>query len=309
MHEHATDGMDRYNLLLGYMAERAPGRPSSLPSPVKCYGFPEEAMAYYKNTGFLPGFVLEFTRLFSKLAYLGPLREYPSRSYLWTGERPVDVGWRGEQAVAALLAARAAGPKSGRGAGRSRRYKPIEESIAEWLKKMGLISSFTLNPIAENRKDYEVRVRRSPSSAEVLITDVGFGVSQVLPVLVLCYYVPPGSIILLEQPEIHLHPSVQAALADVFIDVVKERDVQIIVESHSEHLLRRLQRRIAEEKLSPEDTALYFCRMEDGTSQVELLQVDLFGNITNWPNDFFGDKMGDLAAMTEAAMQRQGALR
>ena len=55
-------------------------------------------------------------------------------------------------------------------------------------------------------------------SAEALITDVGFGVSQILPVLVLCYYVPEGSTIILEQPEIHLHPSVQAGLADVLID-------------------------------------------------------------------------------------------
>ena len=69
---------------------------------------------------------------------------------------------------------------------------------------------------------------------------MGIGVSQVLPVLVLCYYVPEGSTIILEQPELHLHPSVQAGLADVFIDVIKHRNVQILLESHSEHLLRRL---------------------------------------------------------------------
>jgi predicted ATPase len=74
-------------------------------------------------------------------------------------------------------------------------------------------------------------------------------------VLVLCYYVPEGSILILEQPEIHLHPSVQTGLADVFIDAVKTRKVQIILESHSEYLLRRLQRRIAEEKVSQEDMA------------------------------------------------------
>ena len=172
---------------------------------------------------------------------------------------------------------------------------------------MGLIHSFSLKQIAENRKDYEFRVKKSATSAEVLITDVGFGVSQILPVLVLCYYVPEGSTILLEQPEIHLHPSVQAGLADVLIDVVKERRVQIIVESHSEHLLRRLQRRIAEQALAPDMTALYFCRIDDGTSRIEQLNVDLLGNITNWPQGFFGDEVADLVAMTEAAMRRQGA--
>ena len=69
------------------------------------------------------------------------------------------------------------------------------------------------------------------------MTDVGFGVSQVLPVLVLLYYVPEGSIVLMEQPEIHLHPSVQSDLADVMLEVAHDIvEVQIIVESHSEHL-------------------------------------------------------------------------
>nr|VFK31631.1 MAG: AAA ATPase domain-containing protein [Candidatus Kentron sp. MB]VFK75863.1 MAG: AAA ATPase domain-containing protein [Candidatus Kentron sp. MB] len=94
---------------------------------------------------------------------------------------------------------------------------------------------------------YEVKVKRGFQSAKVSIIDVGFGVSQLLPVLVLCYYVDEGSTILLEQPELHLHPSVQMGLTDVFIDVMKNRHVQIILESHSEHLLSRLQRRMAAE--------------------------------------------------------------
>ncbi|MEB3267176.1 MAG: DUF3696 domain-containing protein, partial [Leptolyngbya sp.] len=146
-----------------------------------------------------------------------------------------------------------------------------------------------------------------PNAAPVLITDVGFGVSQVLPVLVLCYYAQPGSTVIFEQPEIHLHPSVQAGLADVFIEVAQQRNLQIIVESHSEHLLRRLQRRIAEgETISHEQTALYFCDMDDtGTSHLTPLALDEFGNINNWPPHFFGDEMGDLVAMSEAALQRR----
>ena len=181
----------------------------------------------------------------------------------------------------------------------------VQDAVARQLKQLGLIHSFTLQPVAEGRREYELRVRQSSSSPEVLITDVGFGVSQILPVLTLCYYASPKSIIILEQPEIHLHPAVQAGLADVFIDAIKNRGVQIILESHSEHLLRRLQRRLAEEQLLPQDVALYFTSMVEGESQREELQVDTYGNINNWPANFFGDEMGDLVAMTEAAMQRQ----
>ena len=149
---------------------------------------------------------------------------------------------------------------------------------------------------------------RSSSSAKVLITDVGFGVSQILPVLALCYYAPEGSIILLEQPEIHLHPLVQSGLADVLIDAMKNRKVQIVVESHSEHLLRRLQRRVAEQTVSPDETALYFCEAVAEGSKLTPLDVDLYGNITNWPKDFFGDEFGEMAAMTQAAMARKKVL-
>jgi predicted ATPase len=267
--------------------------------PIKNYAFPSDVKALYQNEVFLSEFVLAYEQAFQKIYYLGPLREYPQRIYSWAGGEPQDVGHRGELAIPALLASRK---------NNSVNQIKIEEKVAYWLKELGLIDSFRVAAIAENRQYYEVRVKRSANSSEVLITDVGFGVSQILPVLVLCYYAPEGSTIILEQPEIHLHPSVQSGLADVFIDVIKNREIQIILESHSEHLLHRLQRRIAEEKegLSNQDISLYFCDMTpEGSSKLTTLAIDNFGNIINWPENFFGDEMGDLFAMTEAAMKRQ----
>lgn len=299
-------GRSQYELIHGdYPVIRNPGRVWNLPPPVKCYGFPDEASGYYQNLGFLSDFVLAFENLFSQITYLGPLREYPQRSYIWSGERPQDVGLSGDEAIPALLAARAEGLTSPRLIKVRRSHKPIEQRILEWLQKMELIDSFSLEPIAENRRDYEFRVKKNRNSSEVLITDVGFGVSQLLPVLVLCYYVPEYSTIILEQPEIHLHPKVQSDLADVLIDVVKNRNVQIILESHSEHLLLRLMRRIAEERISADETALYFCQISDGTSQIEHLNMDEYGNIRNWPQDFFGDSTGELIKKTRAEMQRR----
>ena len=289
----------------GFQAIRNPGRAWNLPPPVKCYDFPDEVNGYYQNLGFLSDFVLAYENLFSDVTYLGPLREYPRRSYIWSGERPQDVGLSGEEAIPALLAARAEGLTSPRLVKVKRSHKPIEHRILEWLQKMELIDSFSLEPIAENRRDYEFRVKKSRTSSEVLITEVGFGLSQLLPVLVLCYYVPENSTVILEQPEIHLHPKVQSDLADVLIDVVKNRNVQIVLESHSEHLLNRLQRRIAEEQITAEDTAFYFCQIDDGTSEIKRLKVDEYGNISNWPQDFFGDDIGDLVEKTKAEMHRR----
>ena len=87
--------------------------------------------------------------------------------------------------------------------------------------------------------------------------------------------------------------------------MVKNRKLQIIFESHSEHLLRRIQRRIAEGELSAEDASMYFCHIEKGESHADALQLTEDGFIKNWPENFFGDDMGEIAAMTEAAMERK----
>jgi predicted ATPase len=224
--------------------------------------------------------------------YLGPLRTEPQASYLWSGSPPLDVGRRGEFAIQALLAMR----------GKNDR---VQQQVAVWLRQLDLISAMDLLPVAEKREDYEVRVKQTPVSAEVLLPDVGFGVSQILPVLVLCAYAEEGSILLLEQPEMHLHPSAQSELADVLLDAVRRRRLQIIVESHSEHFLRRLQLRIAQEQLSTEDAALYFCHMENGESKADLLRLTEDGYIKNWPPNFFGDEMADIVGMTEASIGRR----
>ena len=195
--------------------------------------------------------------------------------------------------------------------GKGQPKRTVEEHVAHWLKELGLIYSFKVQPIAPGRKEYEVRIQRTAESASVFLTDVGFGVSQILPVLVLLFYVPEGSTVILEQPEIHLHPAVQAGLADVFIDAIKRRKLQIILESHSEHLLQRLQLRMAEKGLNPEKefdstkARLYFTSIEQGRSKLTPLALDEYGNINNWPDGFFGDTLGEAAAMMKAEMKRK----
>ncbi|MGH8030457.1 MAG: AAA family ATPase, partial [Arenimonas sp.] len=118
------------------------------------------------------------------------------------------------------------------------------------------------------------------------------------------YSVPEGSTVILEQPEIHLHPLAQAHLADVIINATLRRRVQVIVESHSEHLLLRLQRRIAEGTLRQADVRLYFCDAPQGVSQLTPLDLDPLGTIRNWPQDFMGDAFGETAKAELARLKR-----
>ena len=281
------DGLDTYSFSTPNMSERY-NVPAVL---IRCYGI---LNTYTDIVQLFSPLQTRFANLFRSIEYLGPLREYPRRHYAWQGKHSPGVGQHGEDTVTALFSGRI-------------QLRSLDEQIPKWLQRLDLIDSYRLNPITGSEKDYEFLVRKYKGGPEVRLTDVGFGVSQVLPVLVLCYYVPEGSILILEQPEAHLHPKVQSELADLLIEVVKNRKLQIILESHSEHLLIRLMRRIAEEQISADDTAFYFCEMNEGTSEIERLNVDDYGNITNWPQNFFGDEMGDLAAKTIAEMKRKKA--
>lgn len=290
----------------GYREVRQIGRPWPLPSPYHFHGFPDEAIAYYQNTAFVSDLALRLQELMKSVFHVGPLREYPNRTYLWSGEQHQHVGQRGERAVEAILAAK------------DRRFnwkprqprKPLDKLVAERLQSMGLIHAFEVRPIAKGRKEYEVLLQTHSKLPQVKLTDVGFGISQVLPVIVECFCTPPRSVVIFEQPEIHLHPKVQSDLADVFVDAIharedgQERNVQFIIESHSEHFLRRLQRRIAEEVLTPEESALYFVHTDAAEARIEALDVDMFGNVRNWPASFFGDEMADLVARSEAQARR-----
>ena len=237
-----------------------------------------------------------FEKLFDSIYYLGPTRVHPQRRYHWEGTHPNELSLWGDKAIDALLSARMRQLKtSNKEAGML-----IEKKISQWLQKMELAHSFSIGTSGSlNEKNYEVRIQKSPNSAEVTLADMGHGLADLLPLLVHCYYVPEGSTLILEQPGVHLHPLAQARLADLFLDVMTERNLQILVESHSEHLLTRLQRRIAEKQVTKDQVALYFCRNNDGASTIEELDVTESGEIKNWPENFFGDVMGDMFAMTD----------
>ena len=290
-----------------YHLVKSVGRNWPLDDPEKFYRVSDASLARFQNASFLTDFALAAETMLGRFFYVGPLRDYPKRTYQWSGDTPEDVGHKGEYAIAAILAAQAQGRQLNRGP--KKRKQSFPEFIAGWLKDLGIIHSFSVSPLAEGRKEYEVLVKTHEGASEVKITDVGFGVSQVLPALVAAFYCPPDSVVWMEQPEIHLHPQVQAELADVFISAVKarengrDRNVQMIVESHSEHFLNRLQRRIAEGELSPKDVAIYFCKRSGAAVELEPLQVNLFGEIENWPENFFGDEMAEFTARTVAAME------
>jgi predicted ATPase len=293
---------DPQSVLETYGFEDSVEHPEYLSAPESCYAIPSAA-AYSAGVELLM-FNSQFEELMDDIAYIGPLREYPKRVYLWT-QAPGTIGPRGEGTLEALIAAERHVRSSQE---RKADNSDLLKYVLNWMKQLGLVEELSIKAIDEAHRFYEPRVRPTRDVSTRSIVDVGFGVSQVLPIVTQLFFVPEGSIVLLEQPELHLHPSAQFELADLFLTVAQERNLQLIIESHSEHLLTRLQRRIAEvdhKFATPENIRLYFCEMGEEGSQIQPVKINEFGEITNWPEDFFGDQVGNLQAMSEAGFARR----
>lgn len=271
---------------------RAQDRKWPLEPVEKFYRFNELTLAAFGNAGFIADLSLATQNFFDQFYHLGALRRQAQRFYRWNGGSPDGVGKEGEATVDAILAAKQAGRRISLDAGAQ--AKPFEEVVASALKDMTLIHSFEVKRLSANAQDYEVDVKVSEQSMPVKIPDVGFGVSQILPVVVQAFYAPANAVVWMEQPEIHLHPIAQSNLADVFISAIhacedgRPKNVQLIIESHSENLLLRLQRRVAEGVIKPEELAVYFCRPGENGSELEAMEMSADGEILNWPDNCFG---------------------
>lgn len=218
--------------------------------------------------------------LMRDVVYLGPLREFPKRIYSASGRKPDDVGLRGELTGDVLWSW----------------VKRNDESISRVRRiaaDLGIAKDIEVKRVRRTNY-YEVTVRDPNQRINVNLADSGFGVSQILPVIVAGYYAQPGSSIVLEQPEIHLHPRLQSRLADVFIELAAPKEEgsspkQIIVETHSDYLIRRLCRRIAEGRIRPEQVAIFWFEPSESGTVITKVGLDEKGQIQSWPKGFMDE--------------------
>ena len=146
-----------------------------------------------------------------------------------------------------------------------------------------------------------IALRDSRTDTWVTLADVGYGINQILPVIIEGIASHKGSIICVEQPEIHLHPRLQANIADLMIDTIADEDVQAnkqwIVETHSELLILRLQRRIREGKIKPEDISVLYVDPNDESTEGSAIKVLRLGEDSYfrdpWPDGFFADSLNE----------------
>lgn len=265
-------------------------------TPERSIAFSADAIAILDKDGqIVEDLSLAIRRELERIIYLGPLRRKPERDYPWNKSKPGDVGSDGRGAIDALLA-------SALLRGDEQNY--VVNGVSRWLSKMGVADKLEVRQQGRSSR-YELIVHREGVACN--LRDVGIGVSQVLPVLVVSYFAPKGSTIILEEPEIHLHPLAQSALAELFVDVSRERGIQFLIETHSEHLFRRMQTLIANKTASASETAMYFVKRNNKSAERCTLDIDEFGRVKNWPDGFFGDALGETREQARLMFERQKA--
>lgn len=251
---------------------------------------------------------LPVSSLFRSLKYLGPLRQSPKVVYD-QGPNRDDLGISGEYTAAVLHAQRNREIIAPLPEGRSQSM-PLGQALNIWLAELGLVKEAVAADLG--RQGIGLTVTPVGSSRSVDLTAVGVGVSQALPVILLCLIARRGSVVLLEQPELHLHPSMQLKLADFLLACAKSGR-QIVLETHSEHLVNRLRLRVSEDhsnRTSSEVGLLFADQDELGRTTYKPSQINPLGGLSeDWPRGFLdvgSDEAGQLLRQT-VLRQRQNS--
>lgn len=239
----------------------------------------------------------QIRRIFSDFDSISPFRDRPQRTYLYSGEVAQRIGTTGSN-MAMMLA----NDTSKRGAA----SKDVLTEASRWFRVSGIADEIRVKSLTP--RHFELVLAENGS--EHNICDVGFGCSQVLPVLVaalnmfgqrnaaLTFRQP---ILVVQEPEIHLHPNAQASLGSFFTGLLQSTG-QLFIETHSDNLVLRIARHVADGSLSPDDVKIFYVHKKNGASVVEKINVSSEGRFEpSWPGGFFPQRQSESLSLARAA--------
>ncbi len=247
------------------------------------------------------------TRFFSsQIRYLGPLRADPGateHSFAPTSQLD-DVGFKGEYAAVVYHHNQLA---------QIDWYNPntthvqqgtLQEALDIWANYLDVASQVRTETAGSLGVAWSVVTKKGQQPRT--LSEVGVGVSQILPILVMGLLAPQDTLLIIEQPELHLHPSVQARLGDFFMGLAK-CGKQCLIETHSENLVSQLRYHIVEAGgMDKSDCLIYFVDQDErGAAKFEKVEISPNGNILNWPSGFFDETMLQEDRITAASLKKR----
>jgi len=177
------------------------------------------------------------------------------------------------------------------------------EELNAWYAKN--FNGWIINPIKDDAP-FEIQLsRENPEYFSINLADVGQGITQSLPVIVSAFLPNEHSITMIEQPELHLHPSAHGNLAELFVDTAKKYNKKYLIETHSQNFVLRLRRLVAEKKMNKDDLAIYWVDYDEdnNTSTLKKIEVDDLGGVDFWPENVFSETLDETIAIRSAQLK------
>lgn len=216
---------------------------------------------------------------------IAPVRTSPQRTYDSISEFIKPTGEHVPYLLARILGGTDIGQKD-----------RLEGALEEYGKESGLFSRLRVKRLGKTRNDpFQLLVKTK--GEPVNLVDVGYGVSQSLPVIVDSILSNKEDYILLQQPEVHLHPKAQAALGTFFADLVANQKKKFVIETHSDYIIDRVRQEVANRKIKKEDVAILYFDKQGYETTIHQIQLDDLGNVVNPPpgyRQFFLDEQMNL---------------
>jgi len=250
--------------------------------------YESSARSRIPNLGDLSTTLWESLRHFlDQLIFLGPLREYPARHRVTAGLVAADLDKSGRLTWDVLAKDEQLIAQT------NRRLNAFGTGFALQVDRLKFEPLKQTSGSKRNRQPepipmYAVRLIDERTGTPVNIRDVGFGVSQLIPVIVQSE-IARNRTLIIEQPELHLHPRLQSHLGTLFRDGIRPpHNNQYIIETHSQHVILRLQRHVREGDLTPSDISVIYVERDGTGSNCQYLPLDVDGEFTvEWPHGFF----------------------
>lgn len=208
-----------------------------------------------------------------------PIRIRPKRTYDPVQDLPDPSGIHVPMILARIQATDAAS------------WERIAQMLRRFGQASGLLQDLEVRRLGKDDDPFQVEVQIHGKSFNLM--DVGYGVSQILPILVECARAPREAIFLLQQPEVHLHPRAQAELGSFFATLAGELDQQFLIETHSDHLVDRLRLEIRNGRLTPQQLGILYFERDGNGARIHPMSVDDQGNLLGSPagyRQFFFDE-------------------
>jgi predicted ATPase len=233
---------------------------------------------YYLNS-FVSSISSMFNRFDDKINYISSFRLFPERTYYETSKKDLKVGKFGENYEDQIIAWET-------------KKSPNYKELLTILKDLGLLHEIKSKRLDGGR--FEIQIRTKNNGIWSSLSDVGFGISQFLPIIVADLQLGKGSTLFIAQPEIHLHPRIQAQFGDYIIDRIKKDNKRYIIETHSEYLINRIRLAIAKKTIEEQDVKTYFIDNNGVKAKHYDLKLLKNGQIKNAPKSFFETYMLDV---------------